>query len=301
MKKKLVHTKDFMNTKIEIQVIKDGQNTVKLQESIEDAFGEFDRIVNKYTRFNESSELSNLNRNNGKWTKISYEFFTLIEFMLDLSKKTNGAFDPTIIDFLEMYGYDKHYNFEKLHDSKLAERIKQFAEERPHWSEIEINKKEQKVKLQKSQRIDLGAVGKGYAIDCAYEKIKNFSDNFIINAGGDIRASGTDENGENWKVSLQVPEDTSNIKSLPKKNIFKKDIGEIVLENNAIASSGSWARKVSYFHHLINPNTGTPVETQHSTVFVNAPTALEADAWATALFVGGEKIIQQTDFKYLLV
>lgn len=270
-----------MNTVITFKVVQDKQNTVDVLDAIEKGFDQFDRIVKQYTRFNEDSELSNLNRNSGNWTKISAEFFELIEYMLNLAKETDGCFDPTIIDFLETYGYDKNYDFSKLDNPKLDDMVENMAKTRPSFKDIELDRKNLKVKLVKGQRIDLGGVGKGYAIDCAFDELKKVSDNFLIDAGGDIRASGKNEKGEVWKVALKN-----------KKEDVVEDIGFIELNNESVASSGSWARKVKQFHHLINPKTGLP-ENKYTTVYVVAPKGIDADAWGTALFVGGEEYIKK--------
>ncbi|MEP7103940.1 MAG: FAD:protein FMN transferase [Candidatus Dojkabacteria bacterium] len=288
--KLIIQEKNFMNTVITIKVVQKKQATVAILDAIENAFGEFDRIVKQYTRFNEDSELSNLNRNSGSWVKINQEFFDLIKYMLNLAEETEGCFDPTIIDFLETYGYDKNYDFSKLDNPKLDGLVKNIADSRASFKDIELDEKNLKVKLVKGQRIDLGGVGKGYAIDCAFDQLKNICQDFLIDAGGDIRATGKNEKGEIWKVAL-------------KNKIDDKvgDIGFIELDDESVASSGSWARKVKQFHHLINPRTGLP-ENKFTTVYVIAKKAIDADAWGTALFVGGEKYIKKhKDLRYLTV
>jgi thiamine biosynthesis lipoprotein len=262
-----------MNTLITFKVVQNESSTVEIKNAIEEGFGEFDRIVKKYTRFNENSELSNLNRNSGNWVQVSDEFFMLIEYMLKMAKETDGAFDPTIIDFLEVYGYDKNYDFSKLDNPKLDSMVEKIANERRSWKEIELNKESLQVKLAETQRIDLGGIGKGYAIDCAYNRLIKVSNGFLIDAGGDIRASGRNENGEYWKVGLKTSE------------FEDKNFEFRILKNEALACSGSWARRVKQFHHLINPKDGKPVAKKYSTVYVSADTGLEADSWATALFV----------------
>lgn len=271
--------KKFMNTTITISVVQKEQKTVDILNSIEEAFGEFDRIVKLYTRFDEKSELSNLNRQSGKWINVSKEFFYLIEYMLNLASKTNGAFDPTIIDFLEIYGYDKHYDFSKLENPKLDELVQKRVKERPSFKQIELDKSDLKVKLAKTQRIDLGGVGKGYAIDCAYEKLKRF-ENFLIDAGGDIRANGKSEKEEYWIADMHHQDQDGK----------RISMGKIELKNESLACSGSWGRRFKQFHHLINPTSGIPENSRH-TVFIKAPTAIESDSWATAVFVGGKEVI----------
>jgi thiamine biosynthesis lipoprotein len=289
MNKLIVRDKNFMNTTITIKVVKDDVNTTNILDAIEEAFGEFDRIVKKFTRFNENSELSNLNRQSGSWVKVSDEFLYLIEYSLKMSKLTDGAFDPTIIDFLEVYGYDKNYDFSKLDNPDLDKLVQKIATDRHDWSEIEIKGSE--VKLAPGQRFDLGGIGKGYAIDCAYEKLDKFN-NFLIDAGGDIRVKGKNEKSKLWKVAL---------KHKNREGVVEI-VGNVELNNESIASSGSWARQVKQFHHLINPKTGKP-ENKFRTVYVQAKTGIESDSFGTAIFVGGEKVLSivPENIKYFFI
>lgn len=284
-----------MNTTITLKVVQTSEPTVTINEAIEEAYGEFDRIVRQYTRFNENSELSNLNRQNGAWVQVTDEFFELITKMLELAKETEGAFDPTIIDFLEIYGYDKNYDFSKLENPRLDQIVKERVANRPSWREIELRPEAKEVKLAKDQRLDLGGIGKGYAIDCAYNKMyeKHEVKNFLIDAGGDIRVSGTNVEDKKWRVGLKVMKEREG-------KLEPEIAGEVELDSGqALASSGSWARKVKQFHHLINPITGKPHNPNYSTVFVLAPTATEADAWGTALFIGGEEVEKKIKYKFL--
>ncbi len=272
-----------MNTIITIAVAQtDGDSTVEISDAIEAGFGEFDRIVKKFTRFNQDSELSNMNRNAGKWTTVSEELVSLVKQMLDLAEATSGAFDPTIIDFLETYGYDPNYDFSKLDKPDLDKLVKKIASERKSWRDIELDIPNHRIKLAETQRIDLGGIGKGYAIDLAMQKLSQF-DNALVDGGGDIRVKGTNENGEPWQLGL---------KHFNPGDKEPHIVGKIVSDDIALASSGSWARKVKQFHHIIDPTTGEPVEGLQ-TVFVTAPNATLADSWATALFVGGKSLLKK--------
>lgn len=275
-------TKKYMNTDITVHIVSEKQQTIKTKDAIESVFSEFDRIVKKFTRFNEDSELSNLNRSSGEWVVISSEFFNLIKYMLELNQKTKGTFDPTIIDFLEVYGYNKDYDFSKLDNPSLDEMVRDIASNRAKASDIELNETELAVKLVKGQKIELGGCGKGYALDQSKEILLNLGfDNFLIDGGGDLISNGTNEKGKDWEVGLYVFE--NNEKTLK---------GSTKLVNESIASSGGWARKVKQFHHLINPNSGTP-ENKFNTVFVRSKRAILADSLATTLFVGGMDSVKE--------
>lgn len=270
-----------MNTDITVHIVTKKQNTVKTLDGIEEVFSEFDRIVKKFTRFNEDSELSNLNRASGEWVTVTPEFFELIKFMLELNKNTSGVFDPTVIDFLEVYGYNKDYDFSKLESPALDEMVQNIAKNRRSPQEIELDEKNLSVRLVKGQKIELGGCGKGYALDQSKEILFNLGfENFLIDGGGDLIANGINQKGEDWDVGLYTFE--NNIKILK---------GSTPLKNEALAASGSWARKVKQFHHLINTVSGTP-ENTFSTVFVRSKKAILADSLATTLFVGGEESIK---------
>ncbi|MEI6887235.1 MAG: FAD:protein FMN transferase [bacterium] len=275
-----------MNTKITIQSYSNLPKS-KIQKYFDRAYSKFEYVVKNFSRFDELSELSKLNKDNGHRHKVSKELYDLVKYSLDLATKTNGAFDPTIIDILEAYGYDNKYDFSKLDNKILMEKeIETIVKNRKRFKDIKLENVNSNhyITLQSTQRIDLGGSGKGYAIDLAYKELLPLS-NFLIEAGGDIRCGGYtyDLNSSslkkhNWIVGLSNPDNPS------------ENIGNVELEAGySIACSGSFARKVKYFHHLIDPKTGKPKDGVKS-VFVIAPSAIIADSYATASFVMGESI-----------
>lgn len=277
----------FMNTEVEFSAWTDFERD-HVYELFGKAYQQFHFVVDRFSRFKSDSELSKVNASSGSATKVSKEFLRLVQFALEMAKKTNGAFDPTVIDFLQTYGYDAKYNFDRLKNRPfIREEIKSLLKKRPSWKEIKLNKFLRTITLHPNQRIDLGSIGKGYAIDLAFDILKPL-DNYIINAGGDIRAAGTDKTNTPWLVDIKSPKSGS--------------LGTLQLNNQSVCCSGSWARKVQFFHHLINPKTGIP-ENEFEAVFVIAPTALEADAWTTALYALGKtarKFIEKYGVQALL-
>ena len=180
-----------------------------------------------------------MNNSKGYKFKASQKLFKLVKKALKIANESQGYFDPTIIDFLETYGYGSNYDFDKLKNKELIQKEAQrLAKRRPSYKKIELSSQEHTIKLAPKQRIDLGAIAKGYAIDLAYQKLEPLN-NYLINAGGDIRARGSYKKDKGWIIKL--------------KSKSKKDLGYVLLDNQAICSSGSWARKVKFFHHLINP------------------------------------------------
>ncbi|KXK25855.1 MAG: Thiamine biosynthesis lipoprotein ApbE precursor [candidate division WS6 bacterium OLB20] len=268
----------FMNTRIQITLISD-RGTVAARTAINDAYTQFDNVVKRFTRFEPSSELSRLNASSGQIFPVSEDLFSLIETMLSVAEKTDGAFDPTIIDLLEMYGFSKEQDYTRMNDPDFLGNIRSYVKDRPSFREIELDRDAMTVRLVRGQRLDLGSIGKGYAIDLAAEKLSGHT-GFKINAGGDLRAGGTHADGSPWKLGVVKL-------GLPNKAISDPELlGYIETEAAALAGSGGWVRRVAWFHHLLNPKSGLPDNTS-SQSYVTAASATAADLWSTALFVTG--------------
>lgn len=263
-----------MNTDITIKVISE-LGTIETYDLINKTFLQFDLVVNKFSRFDENSELSILNNSWGKKTKVSPELFSLINTAVELAKLSNGLFDPTIHDLLETYGYDKMKNFDKNPD-KINKEVRLLLKNRQSYESIKLDAERLTIQLMPKQKIDLGNIGKGYAIDLAANILSQKIDNFFINAGGDIFAKGKNEQNQKWSVGLSIPENINSV------------FGTILLDNNSLACSGSWAIKYKDFHHLLNPKTGKPMK-DISQSFVIHKSAMMADGLATLLFLTGTK------------
>ena len=226
-----------------------------------ECFAEIDRIEKAYSRFLDTSELSRVNKNLSVWQTVSREFLELVQQGLAFNKKTDGAFDITLKADLDRLGYDKEYSF----TPKSAQRkgIKELLTS--HLAPVRING--QRIFLRKE--IELGGLGKGYALDCVAAILdKAGVPEYYINAGGDIVVRGT------WDILLEHPDDP------------ERAIGKVTLKDCAIAGSASNRRKWKGQHHLLNARTRLP-EQSVLCVFTIAKTGMDADAYATSIFTAG--------------
>ena len=287
-----------MNTLVSITVISE-LGTIETHNIIDQAFSKFIEVARKYTRFDQKSELSILNNaSRSAPHHVSTELMHLAKYSLDIAHKSDGLFDPTIIDLLEIYGYGAKQDFSKLDNPELMQEIQRQIKNRPSFEEIILDETNSTIQLAKDQRLDLGSIGKGYAIDLAYDMLAQHFSSFIINAGGDIRAHGKKEVGKPWVVGLEKT-------SLPNQTSKTEDKywGMLPLNGKALAASGSSERNVKFFHHLLNPRTGLPVHYTNQT-FVVANRAIDADAWATTLFIAGHTLAETLapkDIDWLIV
>ncbi len=127
-----------------------------------------------------------------------------------------------------------------------------------------------RIALERGFRLDLGGIAKGYAVDRATGILAQ-SGPALVNAGGDLAGRG-----RLWPVGVETGD------------------GELTLglEDHALATSGRdrrrWRRGGIEAHHLIDPATGAPAEARYLRVTVTAPTTVEAEIQAKAVFLGAE-------------
>jgi len=227
----------------------------KARQFIERAFKECERIEACYSRFIEGNELASLNAHIGEWMKVSKELYELIAFGSRVKANTNGAFDLSVKTILEGWGYDSNYSLQE-HEAGKCGAI-EFDEGR-------------RVKIH--AEIELGGLGKGYALDRMMNELAEFN-NVCINAGGDIFARG--KNGEEpWKIAFEHPLDLS------------KAIGFVEVDGMALGCTSPSRRKWRNRHHIVDPKLGEPANNMLA-VYTQAEAGLLADAYSTALFALG--------------
>jgi FAD:protein FMN transferase len=265
-----------MGTYIEIKAIAT-QSSIEVDNLLCDAINIFHQVSARYSRFEPQSEISRLNNSKVAFTCQDAEIIELLEFGIDLYKLTDGVFDISIIDFLNLYGY--RANTLTLREDKdfLGDELATLLASRPKLTDISIDKKNLKITLQPNQKIDLGAYAKGFAIRQAKDMLlREGLHDFLINAGGDIYANGKNQNRKSWEIGLFDSQNSLEYSSLATK-------GKIGLMDESIACSGKWARKYKNFNHLINPQKGKPID--HPDVFVRAKDPMVADAFATICYL----------------
>lgn len=250
---KIERVKKHLGTPIVITVV--AHDRARAEEAVERAFAECERIEKAYSRFLDSNELSALNAQVGQWAQVSEELFKLIEFGERVKKRTGGAFDLTVKSILEGWGYDATYSLK---------------EGRPgHVGTVELL--DGCVKL--GAPLELGGLGKGYAIDRMDSFLQDFA-NVCINAGGDLRVRGVDENAKPWRIVFEHPTDIS------------KGIGYVDTSDLALACSSPSRRSWRNRHHLVDPRQNESAGNMLA-VYTQSSSALLADTYSTALFVLG--------------
>ena len=245
------------------------------RQVIEMAFHEVRRIENLLTDFR-PSPLVELNQQARRGqAKVGPELFQLIAYALDVSRDSQGAFDITYASVGHLWR--EAFSTQVMPDpEKLRE-----AHESVGFQGVVLDQARQEIRFAHPRmKIGLGGVGKGYAVDSAYALIKRMGfENFMVNGAGDIRVSSSPLAPRAWRVGIKNP-------------FSPQDLGAGMLQiaNGAVATSGDYERFMvvngTRFHHVIDARTGACRDDLRS-VSVLAPTALQADVYATATMALG--------------
>jgi len=246
-----------MGTVVTMEVVPEGAD-----EAMERAFGWFYEVERICSRFDPNSELMQLTARAGTATPASAILFEAVRFAVRVAEATGGAFDPTVGRSMEKRGFNREYR-------TGAEVNTGAAEDMGTWRDVELDEERRTIMLRRPLLLDLGAVAKGLAIDAAARELRPFTD-FAVYAGGDVFLGGANANGEPWRVGIRHPRAEGEI------------IDALWVSEQAVCTSGDYERP----DHILDPHRGDAARPVASATVV-APTAMLADALATAAFVMG--------------
>lgn len=230
-----------------------------------------------WSRFRDDSELSRLNAYAGRGPMaVSTDAETLITVMLEAAEWTQGAFDPTVLGALTDLGYDA--DFAEVVARDTLDALHQSISPVLGMGGIVIDPDAHTVCLPSGVGLDPGAIGKGLAGDVVAAEIHAAgADGVLINLGGDITTRGQAGNGP-WVA--QIADD--RLESSPLLHEVRLSAGR-----RAVATSSSLRRRWHGRHHVIDPTTGLPAESDVAQASVIAPTGWQAEAATTYALVRG--------------
>src|SRR5439155_17817755 len=142
-----------------------------------------------------TSELSALNASAGEPFQASPQLFRLVGVSLELARRSDGLFDPTILRGLEAAGYDRSFEQVPL----MRETRGQHNALRCSWRDVELDARTRTITLPAEVGLDLGGIGKGWAVDRVASILGSVS---LTNCGGDVLASGCPADDDGWHVGV---------------------------------------------------------------------------------------------------
>jgi thiamine biosynthesis lipoprotein len=277
----LAHSHLAMGT--EFTVYLDLSDEAQARACFQAAFDEIDRIEYTFSRFRLDSEISRLNQFASDGPVVTDpEVFEVLTSALDVSAKTDGAFDITVGKLTRAWGFANRQPAIPAVDA-LAEAMQCTG-----WTHVELDKDWRTVRfLRPGIELDLGAIAKGYAVDRAIEVLRSAGVSALVNAGASSIAATDESITRGWNVAIPNPADSL------------RTLCEVQLGIRALSTSGvkeqHFIQDGRLYSHLIDPTAHLRSEDAAENtpklrilqVTVLAPTSILADALSTAMFLLG--------------
>ena len=268
-----------MATRFEIAL--HGANPVALRAAGEEALDEIDRLEAQLSLYRAGSELARLNREaHERPVRVTPALFQLLARALELSHETGGAFDITVAPLVRCWGFmGGAENGAVPTAAALAE-----ARARVGSQHVELDADKLTVRFARAGvMLDLGAIGKGHAVDRAAAVLRATGvESALIHGGTSTSfALGRQPDDAPWKVAIISPDQDSSAPPL----------AVVELENESLSVSAVWGRSFRVgektYGHIMDPRTGAPAEGARLAAVV-LPGATETDALSTALLTAPE-------------
>lgn len=249
-------------------------------------FEQLERLEDIMSIYRPHSELSQINAAPaGTWRPVSDDLFSVLELALSIADLTNGAFDPTARPLSNVWGFSRREG--KIPDPEQV----QLALGSVGHQQLELDRTRCAVrKKNESVTVDLGAIGKGYALDrCRDLLLEHQLTDAIIHGGqSSVVALGSEEGVEVEETAGATGADSGWTIGISHPLIPNHRLGTVRLSNRALATSGSGRQGFVHagrrYGHVIDPRTGWPPDRFLSVTLIGDNSA-ECDALATAFFV----------------
>lgn len=235
----------------------------------------------------ETSEIYRINETAGspEGVVVSERFSPILSECLALSEKSEGAFDITIGGVTRLWNLDvwaaseNQDAFEVPEEAAIRAALENCGSRKLHWEE-----EKSLLYLPEKMSLDLGAVGKGIALDELLEKLQANKKvgGAVISVGGSVLVYGEKPDGSSFRIGIVNPFQPSEY------------LGTLELKGEwCVSTSGDYERYVEKdgkrYHHIINPDTGYPAESGLCSVTVLSGSGFLSDALSTTCFVLGSE------------
>lgn len=240
---------------------------------LDGCFAELTRYEQLLSAEREESEIGRLNRAEGNPVTVSEETAELLQIGLRYGELTNGALDITIRPASRLWDFRGN---PVLPDPAALSAAAELVD----YRNLQLDGFTARL-ADKSAAVDLGGIAKGYIADRLTSYLtENGVKSALIDLGGNIAVIG-DKEGKDWKIGIRDPADNQELAAV------------IPVQNASVVTSGTyergfWLDGVRY-HHLLDPETGWPVQNGLASVTIVSPHSVDGDALSTACFVLGEE------------
>ena len=236
------------------------------------------------SRFRADSELMKLEARTGQPTTVSALLAAAVRAALRGAVLTDGLVDPTVGQAMEAIGYDSDFASVPAQGGPLRVTVRHV----PQWRQIKLDDSANLLTVPAGARLDLGATAKAWAADRSAEGIARvLRCGVLVSLGGDIAVAGDVPPG-GWSIRVQ---DITGAPSTPAQG----PTGVIAIHGGGLATSSTsarrWQRGGDLMHHILDPRTGRPADSDWRTASVAAGSAVDANIASTAAIIRGRSAI----------
>ncbi len=253
-------------------------------EPVEPLRNRLEELESEWSRFRPESQISILNAYAGKPVLVPEDVVRIVSHALHAWRLTEGLYDPTMLTELEAHGYDRSHERLAPPDG-LSISVDSARRRTSLADQIEVDVVLGSVTLPEGLAFDPGGIGKGLAADILMDMVGPTTGS-MIDLGGDLRVEGNWVDGGPWPVSVADPFD------------IDRDMAVLRIARGGVATSSSLRRRWRAGdgfdrHHLLDPRTGQPSDTDLVAVTISAGTAWVADVVAKAAVIGGSSYARE--------
>jgi thiamine biosynthesis lipoprotein len=281
-----------MATRFEIVLY--GDNPVALRAAGEEAIEEIHQLEARLSLYQPSSEIAHVNARAAREpVRVTPDVFALLEHAKELTNESSGAFDITIGPLVRCWGFmggtGKMPSEDELADARAKVGM----------HHVQLNRQDFTVRFStEGVVLDLGAIGKGYAIDRASEILREAGvTSGVLHSGtSTVSAIGTPPGEQGWKIAIENPANRAapamSTELRDESSERLKSLTTIRLKDESLSVSAVWGKSFQAderrLGHVLDPRTGMPV-TGAVLAAVVVPSATETDALSTALLTLGRE------------
>lgn len=289
----LTHVFTSMASTVTFRIVNPAQGA---DAAIERAQAAVEQIARDCTRFDPGSALMRANaagasagrwaprgKGRGDWVEVGQTCFDVLRAAYDAYLATDGTFDPRTLASLEALGYDRTWS--RVDHEALATtspKTKSVVGHSRPWRPA-FDERTTSVKLGR-RPVDLGGIGKGYAVREAARILAGSGTGVLVEAGGDLATQGCGPLGRPWRASVEDP-------FAGPEPVAVLDVSDAAAATSSIRLR-QWVSGGRPVHHLIDPRTGQPADSGLRSVTVVGPDPAVAEVWSKSLFIHGRMAIR---------
>lgn len=278
----------IMDTVVEQKLY--GEHSEEATKEIERRLQDFEKQFSMYVS---GSDIQNINKNAGeKYTEVSEDVIQLLKRSIEFCEQSKGKFDITVAPLSQLWNItSQDPQVPQKEDIVTTQKLVDYKDLLFDGNSVMLKRK--------GQGIDLGAVAKGYACDIVRQVAKEYKlKTGYVSIGGNMVVIGDAVNGTPYLFGIRDPNaDASHF------------VGTVTLKGMTMATTGAYERFFEKdgkrYHHILNPKTGYPAESDLLSVSVISEDGTLADCLSTIFFIAGKEktldYMNQSKFQLVVV